>query len=65
MEIENTTQKACATTAIINMAELKSLGTVPMISSMPTVCVRTVTSTHTTENAENKKIRRGLKIWIT
>jgi len=64
MQIGSITPRACVITVTTNTAELKNLGTVPMISSMPTECVRTVTSIHTTGKEGNKRTRIELKILI-
>ena len=41
-------QKECVTTVIINTVETRNLGTVLMINSMPTECVKIATLIHTT-----------------
>lgn len=53
----NTTPRECAVTATTSTAEPKNPGTVPMINSTLTECVRIATSTPTTVNdAKNVQI---------
>jgi hypothetical protein len=54
----STMPRECAATVTTSTVETRSLGTVPTISFMLTGCVKTATSTATTENEEKSVMRR-------
>ena len=58
IKIKNTMPKECAAIVIINMEELKNLGTVLMRSFMLTECAKIAISIHIIEKEENREMKR-------